>query len=242
MKRVVVLPDMHVPYHDKKALSLVLDVCKGIKATHLVCLGDFVDFYSVSSFPKDPMKIEFLKDEVEEANKVLDQIDQTLKGLDIDKTMIEGNHEFRLTRWINNTARAMYGMVSTEGLMNFSQRGWKFVPYGDHCRIGKLLFTHEGVKSGKYFCGAAIDRYHASVCVGHHHKIQHIEKVTPSGRHVSFCPGTLADIDAISEYITGPVNWHLGFATVLIKDNGMFFSQIHPIIKNECFVWGRMYK
>lgn len=240
MQKILAVPDIHCPFEDRKSIDLMLKVAKDLSIDTVVLLGDFMDYYSVSFFSRDPQKEELLVSEIEQGNTLLEVFDKAFK--DARKIYIEGNHEYRLTRYLSGNARSLYGIVSTPQLLHLRDRGWEYVTYGNHIKIGKLLFTHEGVKSGKYPAATAVARYGKSICFGHHHRLQSIERRVLNERLVGFSPGVLADIDAISEYIIGPADWHTGFATVLMQDNGDFFHQLHPIIKGKCFAWGKLYK
>lgn len=52
MSKVLVIGDTHFPFHDKKALSKVLDMIKKEKPTHVVQIGDLLDQYSFSKYSK----------------------------------------------------------------------------------------------------------------------------------------------------------------------------------------------
>ena len=54
---LLIVPDVHVPYHDKRAWELMLAVGKDLKPQVLVSLGDMMDFYSVSSHSKNPNRV-----------------------------------------------------------------------------------------------------------------------------------------------------------------------------------------
>jgi predicted phosphodiesterase len=54
LEKILFIPDCHVPYQDKPAFKLMLKAGKAFKPQHTVILGDFADFYGVSSHSKDP--------------------------------------------------------------------------------------------------------------------------------------------------------------------------------------------
>jgi predicted phosphodiesterase len=54
LEKILLISDVHVPYHDKKAFNLVLEVGKKLKVDQVVIGGDFIDNYSVSSHDKNP--------------------------------------------------------------------------------------------------------------------------------------------------------------------------------------------
>lgn len=89
LKRILIVPDTHRPYHNVKAWGLMLKAAKAFKPHTVVCIGDLADFYSVSSHSKDPQRISALEDEVADVNVALDELDAL--GAE-DKHFIAGNH------------------------------------------------------------------------------------------------------------------------------------------------------
>lgn len=83
------VPDCHVPYHNPQAWSLMLRAATDLRPKHLITLGDFADFYTVSTHSKDPRRALNLKAEVETVNEKLDELDDL--GAE-DKRFLGGNH------------------------------------------------------------------------------------------------------------------------------------------------------
>ncbi len=119
-KTILVIPDTHVPYHDKLAWKEVLRCIKALEPNGIVIIGDFADFYAVSSHSRDPIRKRFLLEEVAEVNKALDQIPT---GPSV--CFIEGNHEDRLRRYLWDKAPELFGMINFPQLFKLKKRGWK---------------------------------------------------------------------------------------------------------------------
>ena len=92
MKLAVVVPDIHVPYHDVRAVRTLCKVIKHLKPDFLVVLGDSLDFYQLSKFDKDPLRKTAVSDDVAEFRDVLHQLDANCP-LKTEKVFLEGNHE-----------------------------------------------------------------------------------------------------------------------------------------------------
>ncbi len=94
LERLLILPDCHFPYVDRRAWNLMLRVAADFAPDQIVTMGDFADFYSVSSHSKDPERVNKLGHEVKSVNAALDQLDLLGKGRrkKIKKTFISGNH------------------------------------------------------------------------------------------------------------------------------------------------------
>ena len=53
-KRIGLLPDIHIPYHDADALSLAIEYLRGVRCDCIILAGDTMDCYGLSRFEKDP--------------------------------------------------------------------------------------------------------------------------------------------------------------------------------------------
>jgi len=53
---VLILPDAHIPYHDKEALQLALTFGKKLQPSVVLINGDWADNYSFSPHETDPSK------------------------------------------------------------------------------------------------------------------------------------------------------------------------------------------
>ena len=53
-KHILVLSDIHVPYHDKGALTTALEYGDKFQPDCILLLGDIIDFYSISRFDTNP--------------------------------------------------------------------------------------------------------------------------------------------------------------------------------------------
>jgi hypothetical protein len=147
MKAVHIQPDLHAPFHNKKAWRLNLKVAEARETAVYISLGDFIDNYSISSHQKNPDKRELLlQDEVDNANERLDELDTILPKA--RKIFIAGNHEDRLDRYIAHRAPDLFGMVTTAQLLNLKKRGWEYVPYREHIKVGHVYYTHDTGKAG----------------------------------------------------------------------------------------------
>lgn len=241
-QKVLVIPDLHVPYHEERALELVFAVAKREKPDTVILLGDVLDFYGLSTFIKLASRDQFVIDEIEAARKVLTRFERAFP--DCVRIYLEGNHEYRLTCFIADKCPQLFGLLTLQDLLQLRTRGWELVPYGEYIKIGKLHFSHEGgVRRGQDFARKIVASTNASFCIGHHHRIQSVEWRSMNDRHVCFSPGHLCDEKAVAEYIRAPViNWHMGFSLIQFLDNGQFFHQIHPIINYRALVNGRLYE
>lgn len=246
MKTALIIPDCHHPYVDRKAYKLMLHAASSLKIDEVVILGDFADFYSVSAHAKDPRVLQMLNDEVESVNKELDRLDQVFPSA--KKVFLEGNHEFRLSRYLQNQAPALFGVTDIRNLFKFDTRpNWRFISYGpnqQHKVLGSKLFArHEPIaRTAELTAKKAM----ANITYGHIHRIQSNYATSMEGQqYVAFSCGWLGDKrkNLIFDYVKSFHDWQLGFALVHVDEStGNFYHQIIPILDNyTCVLNGRGY-
>lgn len=99
-KKLLILSDIHVPYHDRDALFLAVHqgVQEGCDAVLLN--GDIMDFYQMSRYEKDPRKRGF-SDEIEAGREFISWIRSIFQCPIYYKL---GNHEERYQSYLRNKA------------------------------------------------------------------------------------------------------------------------------------------
>jgi predicted phosphodiesterase len=243
VKRLFFIPDCHVPYEDLKAFALMLDVLKAFKADVVIILGDFCDFYSVSSHDKDASrKIDFMY-EAEAAKDRLYEVNKAA-GKKARKIFIEGNHEYRLDRYISTVAKELYGFVSTKELLDLKKLGFQHVPYKSFFKIGHLAVTHDTGRSGKACAQQTLADAQHNIVIGHAHRISYcVEGDVLGNPHVGACFGWLGDKDACDymHKLRANRDWALGFGIGYLENNGNVHLRPIPIVDYRCVVEGRLF-
>lgn len=146
----------------------------------IIVLGDFGDFYCISDHKKIPYHSKGLKWEVEQINDLgLDLLDSIGAK---EKIFISGNHEDRLTRYLQSHAQELWGMVSVEEALYLKQRGWTHVPYKQHIKIGKSYWTHEIGKCGDRAHIDLLKNFEETCGMGHNHMLGYWNSNTIEGR------------------------------------------------------------
>lgn len=88
--KFVVLSDIHFPYHDDKALKAVYNFLSNTQVDTIILNGDILDFYDVSSFDKDPDRINSLQKEIDMAQKFFKKLRSLAPKARI--VFVKGNH------------------------------------------------------------------------------------------------------------------------------------------------------
>jgi len=242
IKKILFVPDTHVPYHDKKAWALMLKAAKMFKPDIINIQGDFADFYAVSSHSKDPNRISGLEYEVDEVKKALSQLDALNAK---EKIFVSGNHCDRLERYLMDKAPELFNVVKIEKLFGLKKRKWQYVPYKSDIRIGKLYSTHDTGCAGRGAVFRNLDTYQYNIVTGHTHRLAYIVEGNAKGEaHVSASFGWLGDLKQ-TDYmhrIKAAKDWALGFGIGYLLPNGTVHVVPVPIVNYQVIIEGKLVK
>lgn len=232
LEPILFVPDTHHPFADMKAWKILLKVGRALKPRHLVIIGDFMDCAAVSFHSKSPDRRALLKDEIEYANKRLDELDRLGAK---DKRYLGANHEFRTERYIADKAPELFGLVTIPDLLHLAERGYKYTPYRQADKLGKLFLTHDVGAAGRTATFKALDSFQHSVITGHAHRMQMIVEGNAAGEQkVSAQFGWLGSSDQVDYIHKFKIlkEWALGLGIgYLHPKTGVCYVTPIPIVK-----------
>ena len=149
----------------------------------IICLGDFADMPSLSSYDVGKKAYEgrrYLAD-INAAQNAMDMLMAPIIRLQIQQyrnkkkqyspemIMLLGNHENRINRAINNDAK-LEGLISTDDLQ-YQQYGWNVYPFLERVIIDGVAYSHyfvTGVAGRPAVSAAAqLNKQHMSCVAGH---------------------------------------------------------------------------
>lgn len=249
LKCALIIPDTHRPYHHKRAYNLMLQVAQDQeRIDEIVLLGDYADFYAVQQHgASHPLLNQLLAKEVDSVNQGLDELDALFP--DAKKVFIEGNHEWRLERFIQSHAAPLYGLIDWQSLFKLNSRpGWRCIPWGPRQRYrilnSKLTARHRPPATN---AKSAAARALCNIAYGDIHKIQEAYiKGLWGEEYVSFCVGWLGDtrFDKVFGFLKNHDEWQFGFGLVWVNaKTGYFYHQkVHILPNITCVVNGKLYK
>lgn len=180
---MIVLPDLQVPYQDEKSLKAVEKYIADNVWDEYINLGDYIDFDSISFFSRGkPRQTEAKRiiSDYDEANKILDRHQNIIlkKNPSAKFTLLEGNHEHRVERYLDEYPQ-LEGMIEVENGLNLKKRKINWVrcyDKGNLYKIGKACFHH-----GKYITQMhskkMVEYYGINIFYGHTHDVQSFSKV-----------------------------------------------------------------
>lgn len=242
MDVVLTFSDLHIPHHNRTSVSAVEKFGLAIKPTHVIWIGDFGDWESISYWNRNnAVKLveSDLEAETKEMNKFLDRQCRMFRYA--KKIFIEGNHD----HW-PLTAIGQYpqfrGYLDVEKVLHLKERGISFVRENIPYRIGKVSWVHGdcfGKSPGKYHASKMVIDY-GNVIYGHTHSIQTYTKTSPLNeldKRSAFNIGCLCDLNP-SYMRNRPHSWIHAFGLTYVRNNGDFSHYTIPIIRGR-FTYGR---
>lgn len=242
IKRVLVLPDTQIYWDngvagiDLKTWKAVLQYAKDYKWDEVVIVGDFLDFNCISSHnEKKPRLTEAqrISLDYEVGNQILDELAQAVGKAKI--TLIEGNHEFRLQRFVDGIP-SLQGSIEVEKGLNLDARGVRYVRFwseGEIYHIGKACFIH-GRYTNEFHAKKTVIEYGTNVFYGHTHDVQSYSQVL-KGDDKTIVGQSLGCLCVYNlPYMQGrPSKWQQAFAVFHFFPDGYFNYTVTRIFKHR---------
>lgn len=226
--KFIILSDIHYPYHDEKAIQAALDFLKGHEVNTIVLNGDILDFYDVSSFDKDPSRINSLQTEINLAKGLFKRLRKIKPDARI--IFVKGNHCQRLERYLMKHPE-LYSLDALK-LTNLLQLDKFDIEYSDKgFKLGSLKIIHGDIvrKFSCYTAKAEVERHDCSGCSGHTHRLGVYYQRTPERSLAWAESGCLCDLNP--EYVDCP-SWTQGFIYGYIQKDS-FVLQAIPIVDGQ---------
>lgn len=135
------IPDKHIPHHEEALLDLVLRFAKKLQPQTIINLGDDLDCYPYSRFPKDPLLCLSFQEHLDRLERWYRDLRGACPNSDI--YYLAGNHErwYTLYRW--GPAQMMSGLrgLDIPSLLHLKDYG---VQYCDNrmVQIAGCLYKH----------------------------------------------------------------------------------------------------
>lgn len=237
IKRIVVISDLQVPFHDKKAVKNVASFIRKFKPDDVLCVGDEIDFQTISrwSTGRDEWSGSIGRDR--------DATVEILGELQV-RHLSRSNHSARLYSSLSKRLPGLIGLpeLTIEGFLRlkelgitYHQKPYEFAPnwvmvHGDEQAINS--------NGGLTALGAA-KRHGKSVVCGHTHR-QGISSFSEASGGVlgriltGFEVGHLMD-EKQAYYTRGTMNWQKGFGLIYVDRNRVQPVAI-PVEKDGSFI------
>jgi len=237
-KRVLVIPDIHIPYHDKKAMSLVSKRIVSFKPDEIIQLGDLLDFPTLHVKSKDDIKqatAAVISEDYKIAQMMLNNWQQRAPEAHI--TLLEGNHEDRVNRLLKRQPD-LVGSLEVPVRLDLKARGITWLPSWSKSTIysiGKANFCHGFTAAIGHT--AIMAKMGCNIFYGHTHDFESrsFRRLGKKDTYVTQSCGYLADPKPIADMwqMGRPQNWQQGWLEFYISSRGHFQYFIVRIIKGQ---------
>lgn len=200
---ILVLPDSHAkPGVPNDRYDWLGQMIIDLRPDVVVDLGDFADMESLSTYDKSKKSFEGrrLKLDIECAVDARERLTRPLQNLQLTQQRwkekvyrprliaLEGNHEYRLAKLMNNSPE-LDGFVDRD-VSSAAENGWEWYPFLEKVTVEGITFVHYfhndmgNPLSGSDNPAGLLRKKHESFVVGHSHKWRLAHDVTGSDRKI----------------------------------------------------------
>jgi predicted MPP superfamily phosphohydrolase len=191
-KKHLIIPDAHAkPGVDNDRFEWLGRYIYDEKPDVVVCIGDFADMESLSSYDKGKKSFEgrrYLKD-IESAVDAQEKLFHWVNQMENKPRMVMciGNHEARINR-VSESSPEFDGLVKMEDL-RYEEFGWETYKFLDRVVIDEICYSHfftSGVMnraiSGEHPAASLIKKQYMSCTQGHSHTRDFAERTRADGK------------------------------------------------------------
>jgi len=225
--------DQHIPMNDKAAHELVLSVAESIQPDRIWLGGDWCDFEPVSRWPGKPARVLQLQKEINKQVEELTRLREICPNAEI--WFKEGNHEDRLTRYLDSGAKELSSLdcLKLTSLLSLAELDIRFVSNLDRTKFGKLWHLHgnEIRASGINISSTVFRKLGVNCIFGHFHRTQtHFQRFYDRDTRAAWAIGTTGHLEPT--YSTHN-DWSQSIAIVEYVSSGNFQVDIVSINKTK---------
>ena len=233
---ILLISDLHIPYHDIDAITLALDYGKEQKVNTIFINGDLIDNHQVSKFESDPRK-RSVKQEFDATKQFLVSIRSAFPDASI--YWLKGNHCIRWEKFLFMKVREIWDdpYFTLEERLRLNEEKIVLIDDKTLVKAGKLSITHghhifKGVFSPVNPARGAFLRAKQSVIVGHLHRASYHPEVDLDGKVIG-CWSTGCLCELKPNYSPMVSNSQHGFAHILIEKNGDYTVKNYQVINGK---------
>jgi predicted phosphodiesterase len=238
VKKLIHLSDLHIPDHDERSVRNVLRYVRDAKPDVVLLNGDILDMALISSHNKGNLRAiegRFIRQEYDRGERFLDDLQKAAGGASV--IWVEGNHEYRVERWLNEYPQ-LRGVMEIPRQLNLGPRGIRWVPSWSRTEIisaGKANFVH-GLYSGMHHARKMVDAFESNIFYGHTHDVQCHAKIAVGDDNTKIAHSLGCLCNYQQSYLKGrPTNWQQAFAVFHFRNDG-YFNYFVPLIFGHKFI------
>ena len=196
----LIIPDAHAnPDHHNKRFTWLGNLVADLKPDVVICLGDWADMHSMSSYDKGTKGFEGRRYKhdiacaIDAQKKFFEPIRARKKKMP-KFYMLEGNHEHRIKRAINGDAAQLDGIISPHDL-RYKDFGWDYIEYNGGTpgilELDGVAYAHfftSGIMgraiSGIHPAYQLLAKQYMSCTQGHSHTTDYCVRTTAKGNRI----------------------------------------------------------
>lgn len=225
VKKLLIISDIHFPYHDVDALILALEKGRDEECDGILLNGDIMDFYQASNFIRDPRK-RSVAGEIEMTRNFLTMLTEQFPNCQIYYKL--GNHEERYENYLSVKAPELLGVQDflLERLLKLDELGIEIIRDQRTINFGKLNILHghefrSGISAPVNISRGVFLKAKESTLVGHSHVTSEHTEPTLNGKLITcWSTGCLSEL---RPRYARHGKFNFGFA-IVTRTNGEQFS------------------
>lgn len=222
---ILFISDLHIPFHDVKAITTALNYGKENSINAIFINGDIIDFYQISRFQNVERK-RSVSQELKATNHILDVFNKEFPNIPI--YFLLGNHDVRLEKFLAVKAPELLDVAEFKLEMLLHAKAHNMMVIGENTlvRMGKLSVTHGHLLMRGFFAPVnaargTFLRAKASTIISHVHKVSTHTETTINGKQiVCYSTGCLCELNPT--YNPFANNFSHGFAHVMFNKAGNY--------------------
>lgn len=224
----MVISDVHYPFQDDNAISVMLKIHQYLRPSTTILNGDILDFQQLSKFINDP----FDKNTVLKQINLVIELIKKLQKYSNEIIYLEGNHEVRLQKYLITRAPELVQLLDLESIINnkldksieFIKSNGKesYISYDNN----NILIGHFNSASrfSAYTARILIDKMRTNIIQGHTHRLGTYYVSGTNGVEIGAESGCLCNLHP--QYMLFP-NWQNGFLIYQRKNDNINIETIH---------------
>jgi len=239
-EKSIFIGDTHVPFECKTSIKSTLTFIKAFKPNTIFLMGDIIDFYSISTFDKEPNRITSIQSDIDIAINILKSIRKASNKSKI--IYIEGNHEHRLQKYLwKHPEISSLNALNIQNMLNLKEMDIKYINQYKTQVYHNFVVEHGSLvrQQSAYTAKAMLLKRGMSGISGHTHRMGAHYLANMGGNYVWYENGCLCDLNP--EYIIGKPDWMNGLSIGYFKGKRFSIEQI-PIIDGIISYAGKEYK
>ena len=241
-RKAMIVGDVHGPYQADLELNLIFDFASFFQPDDFYCLGDWADFYQVSSFCKDPSRALELQKDIDVVKGLLRELRRRLPKANI--VYLNGNHEDRLRKYLNYRPEiSSLKSLTIPELLELPSMRIAHHEYSEQLQWHGLLLEHgdRACSRSGYTAAAMLQRRGVSGVSAHVHRLATHYRTDNRGTEVWAENGCACSLSP--EYIIGKPDWQHGFSVAYAIEGSNRFSLAQiPVLDGRIFYEGYEFK